>query len=85
MSESSFVACVFRTKYHLLAYVFVLPIKGNVSDVGGIVSETTSKNTANDRRTVIHRDTFSPDSGGSRNVRIATVDMTLHGNIRFRR
>ena len=60
-------------------------MKGNVSDVGGIVSDTTNKNTASDRRTVIHKDTFSPDSGGSKNDRIATVEMTLHGNNKFNR
>ena len=58
-------------------------MKGNVSDVGGMVSDTTSRNTANDSRVVIQRETFSPDSGGSRNDIIATVDITVQGNSRF--
>ena len=59
------------------------PMNGNVSDVGGIVSDTTNRNTAKDRSTVIQSETFSPDSGGSKNERIATVDMTVQGKSRF--
>lgn len=58
---------------------------GNVSDVGGIISETTSINTASDRRTVISRDTFSPESGGNRNPSTAIEDIKMHGKIRFMR
>ena len=58
-------------------------MKGNVSDVGGMVSDTTSRKTARDSKVVIHRETFSPDSGGSRKDIIATVDITVQGNSRF--
>ena len=63
--------------------VMHLPMKGNVSDVGGMVSDTTRRNTARDSRVVIHRDTFSPLSGGSKNDIIATVEITMHGNSKF--
>jgi len=62
-----------------------LPMKGNVSESGGMVSETTSKNTARDSSTVISRDTFSPESGGNRNPRNAIVEIMVQGKIRFMR
>lgn len=62
-----------------------LPMKGNVSDVGGIVSDTTNRKTARDSNTVISRETFSPESGGSRNPNRAIDDINIQGNIRFRR
>lgn len=60
-----------------------LPMKGKVSLSGGIVSETTSKNTARESNTVISSDTFSPESGGNKNPKNAIVEMIVHGNIRF--
>lgn len=62
-----------------------IPIYGNVSESGGIVSDTTSKKTANERSTVISSEIFSPESGGKRKPRNATVDISVHGNIKLRR
>ena len=50
-----------------------------------MVSDTTSRNTDNDRSTVISSDTFSPESGGSRNPSRAIEEISIHGNIRLRR
>lgn len=56
---------------------------GNVSDDGGIVSETTIKNTAKDSKTVISSETFSPLSGGRMKPKQATVDINMQGNTKF--
>lgn len=56
---------------------------GNVSDVGGIVSDTISINTDKESKTVISNDTFSPESGGNRNPSTAKEDISMHGNKRF--
>ena len=41
-----------------------LPIKGTLSDVAGILSDTINRNTHKDSNTVTPRDIFSPVSGG---------------------
>ena len=61
-----------------------LPIYGNVSEFGGMISETININTAMDNSTVISRDTFSPDSGGKMNPSKAMEDISMLGNIRLR-
>ena len=61
-----------------------LPIYGNVSEFGGIVSETINMKTATDKRTVISMETFSPDSGGKINPSNAIDDINIHGNRRLR-
>ena len=61
-----------------------LPIYGNVSEFGGIVSETINMKTATDKRTVISIETFSPDSGGNINPSNAIDDINIHGNRRLR-
>ena len=40
------------------------PRSGTYSDVFGTFSATSSRKTENERRTVIPRETFSPESGG---------------------
>lgn len=40
------------------------PNKGTVSDVGGIISANSKKNTVNDRRIEIQSEIFSPESEG---------------------
>lgn len=40
------------------------PIRGMTRDVEGMVSVMTSRNTVRERRTEIHRVTFSPQSDG---------------------
>ena len=57
-----------------------LPIYGKLSEEAGIDSETNNRNTARDRRTVTPRDTFSPDSTGSRKLNMATTLVRMHGN-----
>lgn len=41
-----------------------LPSKGTASDVGGIISANSRKNTVNDTRMEMHNVTFSPESEG---------------------
>lgn len=41
-----------------------LPIKGMLSDCGGIDSATINRNTVRARSTVTPRETFSPDAAG---------------------
>ena len=60
---------------------YSLPIIGKLSLEGGIDSDTTSINTANDSKTVISNDTFSPLSTGKMKVKAATDDVSIHGNI----
>ena len=60
------------------------PITGTVL-VGGMVSATNNRNTVNDRSTVIPRLIFSPDSGGRKNVNIATSDRNIVGITRLNR
>lgn len=40
------------------------PSKGTVSEVGGIISANSKKNTVRERRIEIHREIFSPESEG---------------------
>lgn len=61
------------------------PMIGKLSEEGGKDSDTTNKNTARDRSTVISRDTFSPDSVGKRNASAATHDVSIQGKIIVRR
>jgi len=58
-------------------------MKGNVSDVGGIISDTISINTDRDNNTVISSDTFSPESGGNMNPSSDMAAMRIQGKIRF--
>ncbi len=52
---------------------------GTVSDVLGILSSTTKRNTEKDNRTVMPNETFSPDSGGSQNTRRSIRDSKTIG------
>ncbi len=53
--------------------------------VGGIVSATSSRKTVSDSNTVTPRLTFSPDSGGRKNVNSDTNDKNMHGISRLNR
>lgn len=75
---------IFNTLYHVTnKYDFNLPIYGKVSEEGGIVSDTTMRNTARDNKTVISKETFSPLSGGKMNPKQATVEISIQGNTKF--
>ena len=52
---------------------------GTLSDVLGILSSTTNRNTEKDKRTVIPSETFSPDSGGSQNTNRSMIDRRMMG------
>jgi hypothetical protein len=41
-----------------------LPSSGNASDVDGMISDMRRKNMVCERRVVMHRATFSPESAG---------------------
>ena len=55
-----------------------------VSELGGVVSMMTSWNTTNDRRTVMEREIFSPESGDVQNTMSEMNAMTNAGTIMFR-
>ncbi len=55
--------------------------RGTVSDVLGILSSTTNRNTEKDNRTVMPSETFSPDSGGSQNTRRSIRDSRTMGTM----
>lgn len=57
-----------------------LPIYGKFSEDAGSDSDTMSKKTANESKTVISSDTFSPDSVGSKNPNAAIDPVSIHGN-----
>lgn len=57
---------------------------GNVSEVGGMISDTINMNTDSDNSTVISRDTFSPESGGNMNPSKDIAAINTHGKIRLR-
>ena len=52
---------------------------GIASDVRGICSSTTNRNTEKDKRTVIPSETFSPDSAGSQNTSRSMIDRRMIG------
>jgi hypothetical protein len=59
------------------------PNKGMLSDVDGKVSATNRRNTVIAKRTVIPRPTFSPDSGGRKNLIRVNVEINAHGRIKL--
>ena len=72
--------------YFVLAFHFDIGIAheyslriGMFSDVLGNRSSTTSRNTENDKRTVIPSEIFSPDSGGSQNTNRSMMDRRMMG------
>lgn len=65
----------FKTKF--------LPTTGTAL-VGGIVSATKRRKTVSDKRTVIPRLIFSPDSGGKKKLSSATIDTNVQGKIRLK-
>ena len=56
---------------------------GNESELSGKSSERENISTENARNTVIPKDTFSPDSGGSQNINSAISDNTKEGIIMY--
>ena len=66
-----------ETKYNHLLNI------GTVSDVLGSRSSTIVRKTEKDSRTVIPRETFSPDSGGSQNTSRFMVDSRMMGIMTF--
>lgn len=58
----------------------ILPTTGTAL-VGGIVSATNKRNTVRESSTVMPRLIFSPDSGGKKKVKSATIDTNPHGKI----
>ena len=52
---------------------------GTLSDVLGILSSTTNRNTEKDKRTVIPSETFSPDSGGTQNINRSMMESRMIG------
>lgn len=61
------------------------PMRGIESDVAGILSDTISKKTQRDRRTVIPSEIFSPDSGGRQKTRSAIAVMSTQGMTRLKK
>ena len=62
----------------------ILPIRGTSSDVLGIISATSRRNTVKDRMSVMLSDTFTtPTSYGMKNPNMANEDSNIHGMIRL--
>ena len=56
---------------------------GTESDLLGILSATISWNTVKLSRRVMPREIFSPESGGTQNVNVATRDRMMQGRMMF--
>ena len=56
---------------------------GNESELSGKSSESENMRTENAKNTVMPRDTFSPDSGGSQNINNAISERTKEGIIMY--
>ena len=63
-----------------IVFSLILPRIGIWLDVWGILSDTISMKTVNERSTVILSETFSPASGGMRNTRRVNNDNITQGN-----
>ena len=69
--------------FFLLLIISHLPIIGNVSELSGRSSDNENIRTENARNTVMPRDTFSPDSGGSQNINSAISDNINDGSTMY--
>ena len=57
------VTSTLRPTRHMVKSKY-LPSSGNASDVDGMISDMRRKNMVCERRVVMHRATFSPESAG---------------------
>ena len=60
-----------------------LPIRGMTSDVGGISSLSSKKNTVSASNIEIQRVIFSPESDGKKKTSTERKDIATHGIIRL--
>lgn len=60
------------------------PSNGTSSEVAGSVSATSNKKTVIANNTVIPKPTFSPDSGGRKNLISVSVEIKAQGRIKLK-